>query len=496
MKKDCYMCCHSKCVLFVLLLIVFFLLLNGEAWAESDGLVLEWEQHWETYCVGGTCNFGTHNFFVGDVDNDGVMEMVTGGLMYQASNNTRTELEAPLRIWNWNGENFTLEKSHNWAGVIGSIYADDSDGDGLTEIITGGATINSTGSQASLRIWSYDGEVLVLKGSHEGISVNSIFVSDVDKDSAPEILTAGRVFNDANYSAQLCVWQWDGNALALIESVEWCAANDSSANSVYAYDLDDDGEIEIITGGYDNDLMNSSGQIRIWHWNGEELSMKVNEEWRMVEGVYGVTISGGPMGNTLVENLKVDDVDDDGTAEIISGGFVYDGEKVNAQLRIWSWNGYVLSLEKSHEWITEDITEVKAISLDDVDGDGSVDIVTSGETAFYGGFSDVEVPPEEAQLRVWSWDGEVLTLKQQKDWQIGEGVIAWNVGTGDVDNDGTVEIVTVGCMYVSTLCDPDLRIWSIATESASFPYPLLATLGVAVAMVLVLMFFFIRKRRS
>jgi hypothetical protein len=496
MKKERFMRCHSKCILFLVLLIALCLPLNGRAWAESDGLVLEWEQHWETYCVGGTCNFGTHNFFVGDVDDDGVMEMVTGGLMYQASNNTRTELEAPLRIWNWNGENFTLEKSYNWAGVIGSIYAADSDGDGLTEIITGGAVINSTGSHASLRIWSYDGEVLVLKGNYEGISVSSIFVSDLDKDGAPEILTAGRVSNDTKSSAQLCVWQWDGNTLDLMKSVEWCAANDSSANSVYAYDLNNDGEIEIITGGYDNDLTNSSGQLRIWHWNGEGLSMKVNEEWRMVEGVYGVTISGGIMGNTLVENLKVDDVDDDGTAEIVTGGFAYDGEKVNAQLRIWNWNGYTLSLEKSHEWITEDITEVKAISLDDVDDDGSVDIVTSGETAFYGGFSDVEVPPEAAQLRVWSWDSDVLTLKKQEDWQIGEGVIAWNVSTGDVDDDGTVEIVTVGCMYVSTLCDPDLRIWSIARESASFPYPLLATLGVAVATVLVLIFFFVRKRRS
>jgi hypothetical protein len=416
--------------------------------------------------------------------------------MYHASNNTRTELEAPLRIWNWNGENFTLEKSYNWAGVIGSIYSADSDGDGLTEIITGGAVINSTGSHASLRIWSYDDEDLVLKGNYEGISVSSIFVSDVDKDGAPEILTAGRVSNDTKSSAQLCVWQWDGNTLDLMKSVEWCAANDSSANSVYAYDLNNDGEIEIITGGYDNDLTNSSGQLRIWHWNGEGLSMKVNEEWRIVEGVYGVTISGGTMGNTLVENLKVDDVDDDDTAEIVTGGFAYDGEKVNAQLRIWNWNGYTLSLEKSHDWITEDITEVKAISLNDVDGDGSVDIVTSGETAFYGGFSDVEVPPEAAQLRVWSWDSEVLTLKKQEDWQIGEGVIAWNVGTGDVDDDGTVEIVTVGCMYVSTLCDPDLRIWSITRESASLPYPILATLGVVVATALVLTFFFVRKKRS
>ena len=487
--------CPRKYALFALLLIVFCFSLTGKALTESDELVLEWEQHWETYGVGGTCNFGTHNFFVGDVDSDGVMEMVTGGLMYHASNNTRTELEAPLRIWNWNGENFTLEKSHNWAGVIGSIYAADSDGDGLTEIITGGAVINSTGSYASLRIWSYDGEDLVLKGSYEGISVSSIFVSDVDNDGAPEILTAGSVSNDTCSSAQLCIWNWDGNSLALRRSVEWCAASDARANSVYAYDLNNDGKIEIITGGYDNDLTNSGGQLRIWHWNGEELSVEANEEWRMVEGVYGVTVTGDPMGNTLVENLKVDDVDGDGSAEIVTGGFAYDGKKVNAQLRFWNWTRNTLNLEKSHEWITEDITEVKAIALNDVDGDEHVDIVTSGLTAVYGGF-EANTSPETAQLRVWSWNGKTLTLNISKDWVIGEGVCAWNVATDDVDEDGTVEIVTVGCMYVSNLCDPDLRIWSIKKESSSFPYTLLAALGALVATVLIVAFFLVKKRRN
>ena len=202
------------------------------------------------------------------------------------------------------------------------------------------------------------------------------------------------------------------------------------------------------------------------------------------------------MGNTLVENLKVGDVDDDGTVEIVTGGFVYDGEKVNAQLRIWNWNGHTLALEKSHEWITEDITEVKAISLNDVDGDENVDVVTSGVTAFYGGFSDVNIPPEKAQLRVWSWNGKTLILKQKIDWEIGEGIVAWNVGTGDVDKDGTVEIVTVGCMFESNLCDPDLRIWSITRGSASIPFSLLGLVGVLVGIVLILFFLFFRKRRS
>jgi hypothetical protein len=317
----------------------------------------------------------------------------------------------------------------------------------------------------------------------------------LDSDGTPEILTAGGADDYLqSTTAQLCIWWLDGTRVALKKSVEWCAMNESYAHSVYAYDLDNDGETEIITGGYDNDLTNSSGQLRIWHWNGEELTLEANEEWRMVEGDYGVTISGNLMGNTMVNNLKVGDVDGDSTPEIVTGGWTYDGEKVDAQLRIWNWNGQALTLEKSHEWITEDITEIKSIAIDDVDGDGHVDIVTSGITSVYGSFKNVDATPDSAQLRVWSWNGKTLTLKQNKDWTVGDGTVAWNVAAGDADEDGTVEIVTVGCMGVSGLCDPDLRIWSIVKGLDSSPYLFLTTLGIAVTIFLIISFLVFKNR--
>jgi len=488
--------CPSRCVTLVLLFLFVFSCLGAAVCCRSGVLVLEWEQHWETYGVGGTCNFGTHNFFVGDVDDDGTPEMVTGGLMYYITEEKRTTLEAPFRIWNWNGEAFNLEKSLNWPGVINSIYAADSDGDSSTEIITSGALLNSTGRFPSLRVWSYDGENLVLKANFEGIFVNAIFVGDSDNDGQPEILTAGTVDYTSSSKAQLCIWRLNGNSLSLLKSVEWCSASNASANSVFAYDLDGDGTVEIVTGGYDRDLTNSSGQLRVWRWNGQELSLKANEEWRMVEGSYGVTISGAPMGNTMVENVKVADVDGDGSAEVVSGGFTFDGEKVNAQLRIWRWNGYAFILEESCEWTTADITEVKSISLNDVDADGTMEIVTSGLTGYYGSFGNTDVPPESAQLRVWSWNGQTLSLECAEEWQIGEGVVAWNVGTGDVDQDGTVEIVTVGCMAESALCDPDLRIWSIPKDESDLTEVLVVLIGAVVAVIVLLGFLVFRRRRS
>jgi len=487
----------------ILLLLTLALFVNRESFAQSNSLIVEVEQHWDTYGAGGTCIPGGHNLFVADVDGDGVKEMITGGFSYKyLPNGSWASSWAPFKIWNWDGTNLTLEKNYSWTGNIGCVYAGDADGDGKIEIITAGRLTNSTNSVSSLRIWRWNGQDLVLKGSYEDISVNAIFVGNVDKGNKPEIVTVARAYNTTQSPAQLSVWQWDGNSFSLKKSAEWSAASDiARGSSVNAGDLDKDGVIEIVTCGYVNNLENCSGQVCIWQFDGTDLSMKANAEWRMVDG-YSVDNAGNVMGNTMAHNVKVGDVDDDGFPEIVTGGFTYDGEKVKGQLRIWNWTAGILNLEKSQEWATSDITEIKSVSLNDVDGDGKIEIVTSGSSAGYDSFAQGAANKAQAQIRVWSWDGNTLTLKQSKDWIVGEAVCAWNVGTGDVDNDGVVEIVTVGCMQIENShdCDPDLRIWSLPAASVpltSFPY-LVAVGGAATAVMVaaIATFMFLRKRRE
>jgi hypothetical protein len=339
--------------------------------AQYGSLTQEAEQHWETYGVGGTCNHGTHNLFLADADGDGVTEIITGGFAYYASEDSVKTWEAPLRIWNWNGQNLTLEKAHNWIGSIDCVYVADVDSDGVNEIFTSGTFGNETGSYSSLRVWHWDNEEISMVAHYEGVPVDSIFVSDVDKDNTAEIITVGRLggyYEETQYTSQLCLWHLEQNGLILKETLELDVADVTRATSVYAFDLDNDDTIEIITGGYSGNLNNSKGQLCVWHWNGEELSLKANENWQTATG-YALNIAGGVLGNTVVNNLKLGDIDGDHIPEIITGGFTYDGERAIAQFKIWSWNGSVLSHECSQEWSTDYITEVKCISLGDVNGD-------------------------------------------------------------------------------------------------------------------------------
>jgi hypothetical protein len=337
---------------------------------------------------------------------------------------------------------------------------------------------------------------LVLKGSYEGNPLGPVYVSDVDGDGKPEIVSVGSSSNVTQSAiAELSILRLNGNNVVLMKRVDW----DAHVNSVYVYDLDNNGQKEIITVGYSNSLNNSRGQLRVWQFDGTNLTLKTNAEWYMIDGAYSVDVAGNVMGNTIASSVKVADVEGDGVPEIITIGYTYNGTKALAQLRIWNWSGEALNLEKSQEWANLDITQPSSVSINDVDGDGKKEIVTSGGTAGYGSWAPNAPGKTRAELNVWSWNGTIVTLKQSKDWIIGDAVLAWSVGTADLDNDGNTEIVTVGCMETGNLCDPDLRIWSLpVVSSQSFPYLQLTVAGVVIAMIVVMIaaIMYARKTRQ
>jgi hypothetical protein len=484
--------------IFLIFLICSFTRLEGNA--QTGDFNLEAEQNWDTYGVGGTCIYGTNNIFVSDVDGDGAMEIVTGGFAYGTFNGSRTASEAPLKVWNWNGQNVSLKASANWRGNIMCLYAADVDGDKTVEIITAGSYRNETGNYTSscLRVWSLNNQELSLKTTYEATPINSMFVCDVDKDGTLEIVTVGRLIKNSLNTGQLCLWRFKDNALSLTGRVDLDLANVTNANSVFASDLDNNGNVEIVIGGYSDNLNNSRGQLTIWQWKNQVFSLKANENWQLTPEIYAKTIAGAVQGNTIVNNVKTADLDGDGYKEIISGGFAFDREKVNAQLKIWRWDASFLTIVESKEWATDYLTEVKSISLNDVDNDGKTEVVTSGITAAEDSFKNSEALHDRGQLKVWGFNGTTLSLEQGSEWTFDNGACAWNVGNGDVDRDGVLEIITVGCTALGSLCDPDMRIWSISNVSATpnyWQYSLVVGV-LAIAVAFSALAFVWRKKRK
>ena len=274
---------HLKRAIFflILLLTIFIVPLSI---AQSDGIILKAQQPWESFGVGSTCISGSSNLFVADIDGDGSTEIITGGSMYTIVNGSRGVGQAPLMIWNWNGENITLELSYKWPGSIRAIYAADLNGDGQVELITAGTFRNDTGSFSTVRVWHWDNKDLILMGSYDGLTVSALFVNDLDKDGISELLSVGRLVKDNKTTAQLTLWHFNDN-LGIVESLDLDSANVTNANSLYAGDFDDNGQVEIAIGGYSDNLNNSKGQVTVWNWAGNNFSLKPISSGKLAEKV-------------------------------------------------------------------------------------------------------------------------------------------------------------------------------------------------------------------
>ena len=145
-----------------------------------------------------------------------------------------------------------LKQAQVGTASIYCLYAADVDQDGKIDILCGGSFRNETGnSTSSMRVLNLSNGHLDLKAHYEGIPVNSIFVSDVDKDGTNDLLTVGRRVSN---SSQLSIWHIEGNELALVNSLPLDEANITSSNTVHASDLENDGTVEIMVGGYADSL--------------------------------------------------------------------------------------------------------------------------------------------------------------------------------------------------------------------------------------------------
>jgi hypothetical protein len=350
-----------------------------------------------------------------------------------------------------------LEKSHEWVNgdrsYVSAVATGDVDGDDVKEIVTAGFFHDpELAAQpfyaGKIDIWNWNGSLL--SQEHEEVFTADMWSNDtrfyavnignVDTDTETEIVTVGylRLLGVRDLGL-LIVWNWNGSIFKRKALAGWppAAANAARFYGSTIGDVDDDGITEIIAVGYINATSylgtGLHSAITIWNVTDSALTLERSTEWGI----------GLP---TICESVSVNDVDGDGDMEVIVGGHYYDNhlDQTNAMLRIY--NGKTLTLEKSYQWIIYRRTEIHAVAAGDVDLDGVVEIVTAGD--HWDGYNT------NGQLGIWSWDGDNLILETSREWSIaGYAIVIKTITIGDVDNDGTPEMMTSGF-------PGQLRFWS------------------------------------
>jgi outer membrane protein assembly factor BamB len=379
-----------------------------------------------------TSNTQVKSTAVGDVNGDGQVETVTGGCFNDGTRNI-----AQLIVWNSTDMAAEHITCWYWTGntVINSVALGDVDGDGQTEIVTGGSFFDGTRNVAQLIVWS--GSNPAVKNIQcwywtGNTAINSVAIGEVDADGQIEIVTGGYFNDGVENNAQLIVWT--GSTLAVDKLTSWYWTGDTVINSVALGDADADGQVEIATGGSFNDGVRDVAQLILW--TGSSLAVDRLTAWYWT-------------GNTVINSVAMGDVNSDGQVEVVTGGFFNDGARNVAQLIVWT--GYSLAVDRLTAWYWTSNTVINSVGVGDVDGDGQKEIVTAGK--FNDGSRDV------AQLIVWSGSG--LSAKYIQSWFWTSNTAINSVAVGDVNGDSLSEIVAGGAFYDGARGNSQLTIWGM-----------------------------------
>ena len=360
-------------------------------WEPSEGRD-GWELQW-SYAFGGNGHAQFAQPF-GDIDDDGVTEILLGGY----------EDTGICRIYSYDAAQETYIEEYSWFVPGGSYHAPsgacvvDLDEDGDLEFCVSWAYSAADGVYA----YSYDGTTLTTLDYYAGTGVTfvyDIYTCDYDDDTHPEVLIA----NDPNAGGiHVSALGWDAQSSSFVYETSWTCASGSgyAVPMVWSGDVDNDGKTEVIA-----DVSNLNyATAGTWALNWEQDT----QQW------IGVPVYTSYPTGTTVFGVGVGDIDADGTPEIGVGSY---GGTPGGWLFEWDGSAYVQVWQGSYPG-QEPVIE--SVAVGDADNDGAV------EFCFGTG-----------NVHVIGWNG---TGYSEEATLTGPNNMLAGLNIGDCDSDGLNEI--------------------------------------------------------
>jgi hypothetical protein len=363
---------------------------------------------WEAFGGQADAWFGHSTSSAGDVNNDGYDDVVVGAYQYDAA-----EIDA-----------------------------------GRAEVYLGGPS-----GLASTPIWSAEGDT---EGAGFGFSVGS--AGDVNGDGYDDIIVSAYQRVGELYDDEGRVYVYHGSATGPESSPAWTVDGGQASGQFGisvngAGDVNADGFDDVIIGAQNYDVdSDSTSEGMIWVYHGSASGLSDTPAWTM-EGEQ----ADAKLGRRVA---SAGDVNADGFGDVLIGANRYDGPELD-EGRAWVFLGGPDGLDTAPNAVLE-IDQAYARhgtsggGAGDVNADGYDDVIvgavryTNGETyeggafLYYGSAAGVETS--------YSWSFE----SNQHHANVGKSNSV--NGAGDVNGDGTADVVIGGWYYDETRTDEG-RAW-------------------------------------
>ena len=237
--------------------------------------------------------------------------------------------------------------------------------------------------------------------------------------------------------------------IGLTASDSWPATNaggSAISTTIKVADAGTTGSNEIVSGGSFNNGT-SFAQLRFYHKTSNSLVLDTNQLFQHGGTPYSYYLSG----------VEVADIDGNGVNDTI---FVANNQPAQnfppnqSQIGIYRWTGSSLIREKLFNFTgPSNLLETRSIAI--WSHGGVKQIVTLGYIQTGSTTS--------AQLGIWSFDGATFTKNALWNWTTAgsgnAGAQGYGLTTGDVDNGGIPDIITVGSSSNGTTVQSQLRVW-------------------------------------
>ena len=319
------------------------------------------------------------------------------------------------------------------------VYASDLDGDGDKDVLSASLTNNKI-------VWfrNTDGKgnfvpQQVITTDAEG--ANTVFSADLDGDGDPDVLSASDLDNKIAWYENLNGQADFGPQIIISDSA-------TGASSVYAADLDGDGDMDV--------LSTSSGNKKLLWYENMNGQGDFGSPQEILSDADGAS------------SVYADDIDGDGYIDVL---LAMSGED------IWGYNGKIVWFKNmdgqgnfSSERLISLAANANCVTTADIDGDGDMDVLsasddrydnkyiawhenTDGQGNFETHFLAADAPDAQSVYAVdIDGDGDMDILSAS----MGDNKIAWYKNEDGLGNFGTQQIITTNALMATSVFASDI----------------------------------------